>query len=144
MIGLGKVFLEHMIVHPRGLKVYREVCAGCHSMDLIAYRNLADLGFSEAHIKAIAAEYLIPMDQMMRERCLKERQFPLIDLLILIQMYKLQEQQNSAYPPDLSLIVKARPKGADYLKALLLGYVEAPDDKEVLRDNIIINTWMET
>ena len=44
----------------RGLKVYREVCAGCHSMDLIAYRNLEDLGFSEAHIKAIAAEYLIP------------------------------------------------------------------------------------
>ena len=44
----------------RGLKVYREVCAGCHSMDLIAYRNLEDLGFSEAHIKAIAAEYLVP------------------------------------------------------------------------------------
>ena len=38
---------------------------------------------------------------------------------------------NGAYPPDLSLIVKARPKGADYLKALLLGYVEAPADKEV-------------
>ena len=39
----------------RGLKVYREVCAGCHSMNYLAYRNLGDLGFSEDHIKAIAA-----------------------------------------------------------------------------------------
>ena len=43
----------------RGLKVYREVCAGCHSMNYLSYRNLADLGFSEDHIKAIAAEHLV-------------------------------------------------------------------------------------
>ena len=41
----------------RGFQVYREVCAGCHSMDLIAFRNLADLGYNEDEIKAIAAEY---------------------------------------------------------------------------------------
>ena len=41
----------------RGFKVYREVCAGCHSMKLLYYRDLIDIGFSEAQVKAIAAEY---------------------------------------------------------------------------------------
>ena len=50
---------------------------------------------------------------------------------------------NGAYPPDLSLIVKARPKGADYLKALLLAML-CPLTKKSLMDNITINTWMET
>ena len=41
----------------RGFKVYREVWAGCHSMKLLYYRDLIDIGFSEAQVKAIAAEY---------------------------------------------------------------------------------------
>ena len=41
----------------RGLQVYREVCAGCHALKYIAFRNLADLGYNEAEIKAFAAEY---------------------------------------------------------------------------------------
>ena len=41
----------------RGFQVYREVCASCHSMKYIAFRNFADLGYNEAEIKALAAEY---------------------------------------------------------------------------------------
>ena len=41
----------------RGFQVYLEVCAGCHSIEYMAFRNLADLGYNEAEIKAIAAEY---------------------------------------------------------------------------------------
>ena len=41
----------------RGLKVYKEVCAACHSMDLVAFRTLEDLGYTEAQVKALAAEY---------------------------------------------------------------------------------------
>ena len=116
----------------RGLKVYREVCAGCHSMDLIAYRNLEDLGFSEAHIKAIAAEYLIS-DGPNDEGEMYEREAIPSDRFAnpYPNVQAARAANNGAYPPDLSLIVKARPKGADYLKALLLGYVEAPAGKEV-------------
>ena len=41
----------------RGFQVYNEVCAGCHSMKLIAFRNFADLGYNEVEIKALAAQY---------------------------------------------------------------------------------------
>ena len=43
----------------RGYKVYREVCSGCHSMQLLYYRDLIDIGFSEEEVKAIAAEYTV-------------------------------------------------------------------------------------
>ena len=43
----------------RGFKVYQEVCAGCHSMKLLYYRDLRDIGFSEAEVKVIAAEYTV-------------------------------------------------------------------------------------
>ncbi len=116
----------------RGLKVYREVCAGCHSMDLIAYRNLEALGFSNEHIKVIASEYLV-LDGPNDEGDMFEREAIPADKFAnpYSNPQAARAANNGAYPPDLSLIVKARPKGADYLKALLLGYVEAPSDKEV-------------
>ena len=43
----------------RGYKVYREVCSGCHSMNLLYYRDLIDIGFSNEEVKAIAAEYTV-------------------------------------------------------------------------------------
>ena len=43
----------------RGFKVYKEVCSGCHSMNLLSYRNLEELGFNEDQIKVIASDYLI-------------------------------------------------------------------------------------
>ena len=44
----------------RGFQVYKEVCAACHGLQRIAFRNLADLGFSEPEIKAIAKQYEVP------------------------------------------------------------------------------------
>ena len=115
----------------RGLKVYREVCAGCHSMDLIAYRNLADLGFSEAHIKAIAAEYLIP-DGPNDEGEMFEREAIPSDRFAnpYPNVQAARAANNGAYPPDLSLIVKARANGADYLYSLLNGYKDYPENFE--------------
>ena len=116
----------------RGLKVYREVCAGCHSMDLIAYRNLEALGFNKEHIKAIASEYLV-LDGPNDEGEMFEREAIPADKFAnpYPNVQAARAANNGAYPPDLSLIVKARPKGADYLKALLLGYIEAPSEKIV-------------
>ena len=43
----------------RGFQVYREVCSNCHSLKLMYYRNLKDLGYSAAQIKAVAANYTV-------------------------------------------------------------------------------------
>lgn len=104
----------------RGLQVYREVCAGCHSLDYIAFRNLADLGYSEDEIKAIAAEYSIvdgPNDEgeMFERDGLPSDYFP----APFANEKAAAAANNGAAPPDLSLMAKARAHGPDYLKALL-------------------------
>lgn len=112
----------------RGLKVYREVCAACHSLKRVAFRNLTDLGYSEEQVKNIAAEYTVtdgPNDDGdMYERAARPSDyFPLA-----FQNKQQAIAANGAYPPDLSLITKARPHGADYLFALLTGYSQPEPD----------------
>ena len=116
----------------RGFQVYREVCAGCHGMEYIAFRNLADLGYNEAEIKAIATEYEV-MDGPDDEGEMFMRPARPADLMP--SPYRNDNEaranNNGALPPDLSLIAKARANGADYLYSLILGYDEAPADVEV-------------
>ena len=66
------------------------------------------------------------MYQMRMEKLKKEMLFIQIILLTLIQMKNAAKAlNNGAYPPDLTLIVKARKDGANYLRSLLLGYEDA-------------------
>jgi cytochrome c1 len=115
----------------RGFQVYKEVCAGCHSLDLIAFRNLADLGFDEDEIKAIAAEYTIvdgPDDdgEMFDRPGIAADYFP-----APFPNDKAAAASNGgAMPPDLSLMAKARNDGPDYLYAFLIGYADLPEDWE--------------
>ena len=111
----------------RGFQVYREVCSGCHSMQYIAFRNFADLGYNEAEIKAIAAEYDVedgPNDEgeMFTRPGIAADRMP--------NPYPndnaARAGNGGALPPDLSLIAKARANGPDYLYSLLVGYKEAP------------------
>ncbi len=111
----------------RGLKIYREVCASCHSLKRIAFRNLEDLGYDESQTKAIAAEYTVedgPNDEgdMFERPARPSDYFP--------NPYANDQQakatNNGAMPPDLSLITKARHHGPDYVYGLLTGYHEAP------------------
>ena len=116
----------------RGFQVYNEVCAGCHSMKLIAFRNFADLGYSEGEIKALAAQYEVQDgpnedgDMFMR---------PAIPADRMPAPYAndnaARAGNNGALPPDLSLIAKARPNGPNYLYSLLSSYDDAPNGKEV-------------
>jgi ubiquinol-cytochrome c reductase cytochrome c1 subunit len=94
----------------------------------VAFRNLAELGFSEAEIKALAASYQVkdgPNDDgdMFERPGKPSDRFP--------SPYANEQQaratHNGAYPPDLSLIVKARPDGANYLYSLLTGYGQPPE-----------------
>lgn len=61
----------------RGLKVYTEVCSACHSMKLVAYRTLGDLGYTEAQVKAFAANYEVQDGRTLRVRCSLVRRFRL-------------------------------------------------------------------
>ena len=116
----------------RGFQVYREVCAGCHSLEYVAFRNLADLGYNEAEIKAIAAEYEVQDgpdedgEMFMRPARPADR-FP----SPYANDNQARANNNGALPPDLSLIAKARAYGPDYLYSLLTGYVEAPSSVSV-------------
>jgi ubiquinol-cytochrome c reductase cytochrome c1 subunit len=116
----------------RGYQVYREVCSACHSLKLASYRNLADIGFSEDEIKQIASEALVvdgPNDEgdMFERAGLPSDRF--------VSPYPNEQAARSAnggaYPPDLSLIVKARGDGANYVYSLLTGYADAPEGFEM-------------
>ncbi|NMJ43094.1 cytochrome c1 [Roseomonas sp. JC162] len=111
----------------RGFQIYKEVCANCHAMHLLSYRNLRALGLTEAQVAAIAATVQIqdgPNDEgQMFERPGRPSDrfrspFP--------NPQAARAANNGALPPDLSVIAKAREGGADYLYALLTGYGDPP------------------
>lgn len=116
----------------RGLQVYRNVCAGCHGLRLVAYRNLGDLGFDEAEIKTIAAEYEV-QDGPNDEGEMFARPAKPSDRFVspFPNDNAARAGNNGALPPDLSLMVKARPNGANYVYALMTGYTDAPAGVEV-------------
>lgn len=137
----------------RGFKIYKEVCSGCHALSLVAFRNLGEagaLGYSEEQIKTLAAEYEVmdgPNDDgEMFERAAKPSdRFP----SPFPNEQAARASNGGAYPPDLSLIAKARAvergfpwfvfdaftqyqeQGVDYIYALLTGYHEAPEGAHV-------------
>jgi len=113
----------------RGYQVYKEVCSSCHGLKRVAYRNLAEIGFSENEIKQIASTYQIT-DGPDEEGDMFER--PGLPSDKFVSPYANENAARSAnggaYPPDLSLMVKARVDGANYIYSLLMGYVEAPEE----------------
>jgi ubiquinol-cytochrome c reductase cytochrome c1 subunit len=120
----------------RGYQVYKDVCAGCHSMNLVYYRDLQDIGFSEEEVDGFAAEVQVqdgPNDAgEMFERPGRasdpfKAPFP--------NEQAARASNNGAFPPDLSLIAKSRAgagflghDGADYIYSLMTGYKEPPAD----------------
>ncbi|GAA2842514.1 ubiquinol-cytochrome c reductase cytochrome c1 subunit [Aminobacter aminovorans] len=129
----------------RGLKIYKEVCSACHSMNLVAFRTLEDLGYSEAQVKAFAAEYEVQdgpngEGEMFTRKALPGDHFP----SPFPNTAAAAAANGGAAPPDFSLIAKARgvergfptfvfdiftmyaSNGPDYIHALLTGYDEQP------------------
>jgi len=113
----------------RGYQVYKEVCSSCHSMKLVAYRNLQDIGFSQSEVKQIASEYMMadgPDDsgEMFERPALPSDHF----VSPFANEQAARAANGGALPPDLSLIVKARHSGPNYVYSLLTGYADAPDE----------------
>ena len=105
----------------RGFQVYQEVCAQCHALRHVAYRDLAALGYNEAQIKNIAAKAQIPVydprtGEVKSHAGLAKDYFPPVIYAGL------------GTPPDLSLMTKARHDGAAYVYSLLTGYQNQPAD----------------
>ena len=129
----------------RGYQVYQEVCSGCHSIQHLSYRNLSEKGgpeFSLDEAKAIAAQFEVtdgPNDDgemFTRPRRLSDKfvnPFPNIQAATAAN--------GGAYPPDMSVLVKARKGGADYIYSLLLGYEEVPAGYE-LDDGVYYNKYI--
>ncbi len=113
----------------RGFQVYKEVCAACHALNLVSFRDLTALGYNEAEVKAIAKQWQIEVpsiDPATGEASTRPAtpadRFP----TPYANETAARAANNNAYPPDLSLITKAREGGAPYIYSLLTGYQNPP------------------
>ena len=111
----------------RGFQVYKEICSVCHSMNLMHYRNLQDIGFSADQVKEIAASVQVT-DGPNDAGDMFERPGRPSDTFKppFANENAARAANNGALPPDLSLIVKARKGGPDYVHGILTGFVDAP------------------
>jgi|TARA_B110000438_G_scaffold94780_1_gene94205 ubiquinol-cytochrome c reductase cytochrome c1 subunit len=129
----------------RGYQVYTEVCASCHSLKYLSYRNLTEKGgpeFTKEQAKAIAAEFEVkdgPNDDgemFLRPAKLSDK---------FVNPYEnekaAQAANGGAYPPDMSVLVKARSGGANYIYSVLVGYEEPPSGV-MLDDGVYYNKYM--
>lgn len=113
----------------RGFQVYREVCAACHGLDQLAFRNLEGLGYSEAEVRAIADQWPIQVPDINPDTGEPATRAP-IPADKFPSPYPnetaARAANNNALPPELSLITDARHGGPAYVESLLVGYQEPP------------------
>jgi len=113
----------------RGYQVYKEVCSGCHSINRVAFRNLVDIGFTPAQVKALAKEAdIASIDDKTGEP--NTRKGIPADKIPgpYANEAAARAANNNALPPNLALITKAREEGPAYVYSLLTGYRPAPAD----------------
>ncbi len=115
----------------RGFQVYKEVCAACHGLNQVAFRNLRDIGYSEAEVRAIADQWPIQVPSINPDTGEAATRKP-IPADRFPEPYAnevaARAANNNALPPDLSLITKARHHGPQYVESLLTGYQQPPAD----------------
>jgi ubiquinol-cytochrome c reductase cytochrome c1 subunit len=129
----------------RGYQVYQEVCSSCHSMKYLSYRNLVEEGgpeFSVDQAKAIAASFEVK-DGPNADGEMFMRPGRLSDKFVMpYENEKAAQAANGgAYPPDMTVLVKARGDGVDYIYSLLQGY-EDPPAGVTLDDGVYYNKYM--
>ncbi|OUW74108.1 MAG: cytochrome c1 [Pelagibacteraceae bacterium TMED216] len=129
----------------RGFQVYKEVCASCHSMQYLSYRNLGEPGgpeFSEAEVKAIAASFEVTDGPDAQGEMFTRPGRPSDKFVSPYPNVKAAAAANGgAYPPDMSVLVKARKGGANYIYSVLVGYEDPPIGVN-LDDGVYYNKYM--
>lgn len=113
----------------RGFQVYKEVCAACHSINRVAFRDLQSIGYTEGQVKTLATEWTTEQPsinaatgEVATRKSTAADKFP----LVFANDTAARAANNNAVPPDLSLITKARHGGAEYVYSLLTGYQNPP------------------
>ena len=129
----------------RGYQVYQEVCSGCHSVQHLSYRNLSEKGgpeFSTEEAKAIATQFEVT-DGPNEDGEMFTRPGRLSDKFVspFPNVKAAAAANGGAYPPDMSVLAKARKGGANYIYSLLMGYDDAPENLE-LDDGVYYNKYM--
>ena len=129
----------------RGYQVYSEVCSSCHSMKYVSYRNLSEKGgpeFTEEQVKAIAANFEV-VDGPNSDGEMFTRQAKLSDKFVMPyeNIKAAQAANGGAYPPDMSVLAKARSGGVNYIYSVLLGY-EDPPSGVTLDEGVYYNKYM--
>ncbi|MBL8668452.1 MAG: cytochrome c1 [Rhodospirillales bacterium] len=126
----------------RGYQVYAEVCHSCHALSLMAFRNLQQIGFSEEQVAQLAAQFEVqdgPNDEgdmfMRPARASDHVPSPFAN------EQAARFANNGAYPPDQSLIVKARKGGSDYIHGILVGYRDPPPEGVTLNEGMHFNDY---
>ena len=130
----------------RGYQVYTEVCASCHSMNLVSYRNLGEPGgpeFSVEQVKAIAANFEVEDGPNSDGEMFTRPGRPSDKFVSPYPNVQAATAANGgAYPPDMSVLVKARKGGSDYIYSVLMGYEDPPAGFE-LEEGVYYNKYMD-
>jgi ubiquinol-cytochrome c reductase cytochrome c1 subunit len=115
----------------RGFQVYSEVCSACHSLKMVSFRDLKQLGYNDAEIKKIASDWKTQVPSINPDtgeaasrKALASDNFP----SPFPNEVAARAANNNALPPDLSLMTKAREGGAAYVYSLITGYQNQPAD----------------
>ena len=129
----------------RGFQVYKEVCSSCHSMQYLTYRNLGEKGgpeFTKEEVKAISASFEVT-DGPNSDGEMFERPGKPSDRFVspYPNVQASMAANGGAYPPDMSVLVKARSGGANYIYSVLMGYEEKPEGF-ILDDGVYYNKYM--
>jgi ubiquinol-cytochrome c reductase cytochrome c1 subunit len=113
----------------RGFQVYSEVCSACHSMKLVSFRDLKEIGYNDAEVKKIASDWKVQTPSINPDTGEASTRKPLPSDTIpppFPNEIAARAANNNALPPDLSLITKAREGGAAYVYSLLTGFQPQP------------------
>ena len=115
----------------RGFQVYQEVCAACHSMKLVAFRDLEEIGFSKPEVKALASQWKTEVPSINPDtgepatrKAIPSDYFP----APYANETAARAANNNALPPDMSLLAKAREGGPHYIYSIITGYQNQPAD----------------
>ena len=130
----------------RGYQVYKEVCASCHSMSLLSYRNLAEKGgpeFTVEEVKAIASQFEVTDGPNNDGEMFQRSGKPSDRFASPYPNENASRAANGgAYPPDMSVLAKARPGGSDYIYSVLMGYEEKAPENIKLEEGVYYNKYM--
>jgi ubiquinol-cytochrome c reductase cytochrome b/c1 subunit len=136
----------------RGFQVYKEVCSACHGLGMVSFHDLAapgGPGFTEAQAKALAASYKIPADPNDRGEIFDDKGNRITRSGILADHFPApfpndaaaRAANSGALPPDLSLLVKARKGGPNYVYSILTGFGQTPPHGFVIPENKVYNPY---